>query len=208
MALEVSIIASAQRLQTQRDQRVEQSLSRQREEAVQRAREAERLTEERRRADATAADIDRARFQREFVRGIADDNQINALIARDTEDARIDARLAREEADLRQFYADERVRAADRAAADNALAPLTPTALPAPGVEDAAQAPATAPATFDELLAGRNARLADRAEADRQFAASQDRDFSHSVRSIENLQTDPTAVPIEPPRGSVVDFSA
>jgi len=208
MALEVSIIASAQRLQAQRDQRVEQSIARQREEAIQRAREAERLAEERRRADATAADIDRARVQREYVRSIADASQIENLIARDVEDARIEERLAREEADLRQFYADERVRAADRDAADNALAPLTPTTPPAPGIEDVSQAPATAPATFDELIAGRNARLAERAEADRQFAAAQEQDFARSVRSITDLQTNPTAVPIEPPRGSVVDFSA
>jgi len=208
MALEVSIIASAQRLQAQRDQRVEQSIARQREEAVQRARESERLAEERRRADATAADIDRARVQREYVRNVADASQIDNLIARDVEDARIDERLAQEAADLRQFYADERVRAADRNAADSALAPLTPTTPPPPSVEDVTQAPAAAPATFDELLAGRNARLAERAEADRQFAAAQDRDFSRSVRSISDLQTNPTAVPVDPPRGSVVDFSA
>jgi len=208
MALDISILASAGRLQAQSDQRTELARARQREEAVQRTREADRLAEERRRADATAADIDRARIQREFVRSTADASRIDAEIARSVEDSRIDERLAREQADLRQFYADERVRAADREAADNVQSPLTPTAPPAPGIEDVSSNPAPAPASFDELLAGRNARLAERTEQQRQFIETQNRDFSRSVRSIEELQTNPTAFPVEPPRGSVVDFSA
>lgn len=208
MALEVSILASAERLQTQRDRRVELALSRQREEAVQRAREAERFIDERRRADASAADIDRARVQREFVRGIADANLVDNLIARDIEDARIDTRLAREESDLRQLLADERLRDIDRDAADNALAPLTPTAPPAPTIDDVPAPPSVGQNSFEELLAERNARLSDRADADRQFIATQTRDFNQSVRSIEDLQTNPTAIPADPPRGSVVDFSA
>lgn len=208
MALEVSILASAERLQTQRERRVDLALSRQREEAVQRARETERLAEERRRADATAADVERARAQRVFVRSIDDANQIEQLIERDIEDARIDTRQAREESDLRQLLADERVRDASREAADNALAPLTPTAPPAPTIEDVAAPPSVGQNSFEELLAERNARLTERADSDRQFIAAQNRDFNRSVRSIEDLQTNPIAVPVDPPRGSVVDFSA
>ncbi len=208
MALEVSLIASASRIQAQSDQRTELARERQREEAVQRTREAERLAEERRRADATAADIDRARTQRQYVRSIADADLIQAEIALATEDARIDERLAREQDDLEQFYADERFRTADRAAADNALAPLSPTAPPPPALEETTAASSTPQLTFDDLLAGRNARLAERTEENRQFLEVQNRDFSRSVRSIEELQNNPTAFPVEPPRGSVVDFSA
>lgn len=207
MALEVSLIASASRIQAQSDQRTELARERQREEAIQRAREAERLAEERRLADATAADLDRARTQRQYVRSIADANLVQAEIALATEDARIDERLAREQDDLDQFYADQRFRSADRAAADNALAPLSPTAPP-PAQEETAAASNTPQVTFEDLLAGRNARLAERTEENRQFLEIQNRDFSRSVRSIEELQTNPTAFPVEPPRGSVVDFSA
>ncbi|MBO6521610.1 MAG: hypothetical protein JJ900_14580 [Rhodospirillales bacterium] len=209
MALEVSVIASAERLQAQRDQRQQLALSRQREEAVQRARDAERLAEERRRADATAADIDRARVQREFERGVADANRIDSLIARDAEDRRIDERLQQEEDDLQQFYADEQDRQVFLNAAEDALPPLTPTApQPAPEAQDVAASPSAGDDRFAQLLSDRASRLAERAEADRQFGVSQTRDFAQSVRSIEELQTNPTSFPSDPPRGSVVDFSA
>ena len=90
MALEISVIASAERLQAQRDQRTEAARARQREDAVQRAREAERQAEARRAAERTAEDIDRARIQREFRRDVADANLIEDLIARDVVDRRID----------------------------------------------------------------------------------------------------------------------
>lgn len=209
MALEVSLLASAVRQQVQSDQRTELSRARQREEAVQRANEADRLAAEKRLADATADDIDRARLQREYARSVADAKRVDSLIARDTEDARIDERIAREESDLRQLFADERLRTNDRDAAYNAQAPLTPTTPPpAPTVEDVPTTPEARQATFEDLLAGRNARLAERAAQDRQFIETQSRDFSRSVRSIEDLQTNPIALPEEPPRGSVVDFSA
>lgn len=209
MALEVSVVASAERLQTQRDQRVDLARARQREDGVQRARDAERLVEERRRADRTAADIDRARIQREFRRDVADANQIDDLIARDVLDRRIDERLRQEQDDLQAFYADERDRQAYLDARAETLPPLTPTtAPPAPEVQDIAASPSTGADRFQELLADRNSRLAERAEADRQFVAAQNQDFARSVRSIEELQTNPTAFPAEPPRGSVVDFSA
>ncbi len=209
MALEVSVIASAERLQAQRDQRQQLALSRQREEAVQRARDAERLAEERRRADATAADIDRARVQREFERTITDAGQLDSLIARDVEDRRIDERLQQEEDDLQQFYANERDRQAFLNAAEDALQPLTPTGpQPAPEVQDVAASPSAGEDRFTQLLSDRNDRLAERAEADRQFSVAQTRDFAQSVRSVEELQTNPTAFPSDPPRGSVVDFSA
>lgn len=208
MALEVSIVASASRLQAQSDQRTELARARQREEAIQRAREAERLVEDRVRADISAANTDSARLQREFVRNVDDAKRFDALIARDTEDARIDERIAREEADLRQFLADERIRTNDQNAAFDAQAPLTPTTPPAARAEDVPPEQQPRQASFEDLLAGRNARLAERAAADRQFIETQNRDFNRSVRSIEELQTNPIALPEQPQRGAVVDFSA
>jgi len=209
MALEVSLIASAERLQAQRDQRTELARARQREDAVQRAREAERQAEERRAAERTAEDIDRARIQREYQRNVADARLIEDQIARDVVDRRIDERLQQEQDDLQAFYADERDRQAYIESQANSLPPLTPTAPPpAPEIQDVAASPSAGPASFEQLLAERNTRLADRAEAERQFTVAQTQDFARSVRSVEELQTNPTAFPAEPTRGSVVDFSA
>ncbi len=209
MALEVSVIASAERLQAQRDQRVEAARARQREEAVQRAREAERQAEERRRAERSADNIDRARLEREFQRDITDANLIDDLIAEDVLDRRIEDRLIQEEADLNRFFADQQARDAFLNAAADDRPALTPTApQPAPEVQDIAASPSAGTDRFAQLLEDRDTRLAERAQADRQFVETQDRDFTRSLRSVEELQTNPTAFPGEPPRGSVVDFSA
>ena len=209
MALEISVIASAERLQAQRDQRTEAARARQREDAVQRAREAERQAEARRAAERTAEDIDRARIQREFRRDVADANLIEDLIARDVVDRRIDERLQQEEDDLQAFYADERDRQAFIDSRTDSLPPLTPTtAPPAPEIQDVAASPSAGSASFEQLLADRNTRLADRAEAERQFTVAQTQDFARSVRAVDELQTNPNAFPAEPARGSVVDFSA
>ncbi len=209
MALEVSVIASAERLQAQRDQRVEAARTRQREEAVQRAREAERQAEERRRAERSSDNIDRARLEREFQRDIADANLIEDLIAEDVIDRRIEDRLVQEEADLNRFFADQQTRDAFLNAADDQLPALTPTApQPAPEIQDVAASQSAGPDRFQQLLEDRNTRLTERAQADRQFIETQDREFTRSLRSVEELQTNPAAFPGEPPRGSVVDFSA
>ncbi|MBO6949005.1 MAG: hypothetical protein JJ855_13570 [Rhodospirillales bacterium] len=209
MALEISVIASAERLQAQRDQRTELARARQREDVVQRARDAERQAEAQRAAERTAEDINRARIQREFRRDVADANLIEDQIARDVVDRRIDERLQQEEDDLQAFYSNERDRQAFIDSRTESLPPLTPTTpSPAPEVQDVAASPSAGPASFEQLLAERNSRLADRAEADRQFSAAQTQDFARSVRAVDELQTNPTAFPAEPTRGSVVDFSA
>ncbi len=207
MALEVSIVASAERLQTQRDQATQRSLARQREESVARVREAERLTEDRQRADAASRDLTQSRFQRDFVRSIADDQRFEASRELAVEDARIDARIARDVADQRQLFADERVAAADQRAADESVQPLTPTTaasqpiapLPLGSQDDNG---------FEQLLAERNARLAERANAEQQFDATQAQAFQQSQRSIDDLRADPSILPEQPPRGGIVDFQA
>lgn len=207
MALEISIVASAERLQTQRDQATERSLARQREESVARTREAERLTEDRQRADAAARDLSQSRFQRDFVRDIADDQRFEASRELAVEDARIDTRVARDVTDQRQIYTDERVDAADQRFADQSVQPLTPTAAatqpiaPLPlGTQD--------DNGFEQLIADRNARLAERANAEQQFDTIQAQAFQQSQRSIDDLRTDPSTLPEQPSRGGIVDFQA
>lgn len=207
MALEISSVASADRLRAQRDQATERSLAQQREEAVEREREAERLTEDRQRADAAARDLTQSRFQRDFVRSIADDQRFDASRELAVEDARIDTRAARDVADQRQIYADERIDTADQRFADQSAQPLTPTAA---ATQPIAPLPLAAQDDngFEQLLAERNTRLAERANAEQQFDAIQAQEFQQSQRSIDDLRSDPSTLPEQPPRGGIVDFQA
>jgi hypothetical protein len=207
MALEISSVASADRLRVQRDQATERALAQQREEAVARNRQAERFTEDRQRADAAARDLTQSRFQRDFVRSIDDDQRFDASRELAVKDARLDERVARDVADQRQLYADERVDAADQRFADQSAQPLTPTAavtqpiapLPLAAQDDNG---------FEQLLAERNTRLAERANAEQQFDSIQAQEFRQSQRSIDDLKADPSTLPEQPPRGGIVDFQA
>ncbi len=207
MALEISSVASADRLRVQRDQATERALAQQREEAVASNRQAERFTEDRQRADAAARDLTQSRFQRDFVRSIDDDQRFDASRELAVKDARLDERVARDVADQRQLYADERVDAADQRFADQSAQPLTPTAavtqpiapLPLAAQDDNG---------FEQLLAERNTRLAERANAEQQFDSIQAQEFRQSQRSIDDLQADPSTLPEQPPRGGIVDFQA
>lgn len=207
MALEISSVASADRLRVQRDQATERALAQQREEAVARNRQAERFKEDRQRADAAARDLTQSRFQRDFVRSIDDDQRFDASRELAVKDARLDERVARDVADQRQLYADERVDAADQRFADQSAQPLTPTAavtqpiapLPLAAQDDNG---------FEQLLAERNTRLAERANAEQQFDSIQAQEFRQSQRSIDDLKADPSTLPEQPPRGGIVDFQA
>jgi len=207
MALEISSVASADRLRVQRDQATERALAQQREEAVARNRQAERFTEDRQHADAAARDLTQSRFQRDFVRSIDDDQRFDASRELAVKDARLDERVARDVADQRQLYADERVDAADQRFADQSAQPLTPTAavtqpiapLPLAAQDDNG---------FEQLLAERNTRLAERANAEQQFDSIQAQEFRQSQRSIDDLKADPSTLPEQPPRGGIVDFQA
>lgn len=207
MALEISSVASADRLRVQRDQATERALAQQREEAVARDREAERLTEDRQRSDAAARDLTQSRFQRDFVRSIDDDQRFDASRELAVEDARIDERVARDVADQRQLYADERVDAADQRFADQSAQPLTPTAAATQPIAPL-QLAAQDDNGFEQLLAERNTRLAERANAEQQFDAIQAQEFQQSQRSIDDLRADPSTLPEQPPRGGIVDFQA
>ncbi len=207
MALEISSVASADRLRVQRDQATERALAQQREEAVARNRQAERFTEDRQRADAAARDLTQSRFQRDFVRSIDDDQRFDASRELAVKDARLDERVARDVADQRQLYADERVDAADQRFADQSAQPLTPTAAV---TQPIAPPPLAAQDDngFEQLLAERNTRLAERANAEQQFDSIQAQEFRQSQRSIDDLQADPSTLPEQPPRGGIVDFQA
>lgn len=213
MALEVSIIGSAQRLQAQRDQRAELVRAQQREEALANTRNAERVQQSRQldaqiRADTLASDQKQARIELRNARDAANADQFLAVRDRALDDKFDDARLDQDQADLRYVYNQQRALTAALEAQDNARQPLTDTTPSVPPVEDVTASSATGVSTYEQVISDRNGRLADKAEADRLFAETQNQDFSRSVRAVDDLRTNPTALPDEPPRGSVVDFRA
>ncbi|MEX0692987.1 MAG: hypothetical protein WD075_00955 [Rhodospirillales bacterium] len=213
MALEVSIIGSAQRLQEQRDQRVELARVQQREEALANARNAERVAQSRQleaqiRADIIANDQKQARIELRDFRDATDAAQYQAVRDRALDNRFDDIRFDQEQADLRYIFNQQRALSADLQARDNTFQPLTDTAPPALTVDDVTAASATGVSAYEQLISDRNSRLADKAEADRLFADAQSRDFSRSVRAVDDLRDNPSALPGEPPRGSVVDFRA
>ena len=105
------------------------------------------------------------------------------------------------------MYADERFNAADQRFADQSAQPLTPKAA---ATQPIAPLPLAAQDDngFEQLLAERNTRLAERANAERQFDAIQAQAFHQSPRSIDDLRADPSTLPEQPPRGGIVDFQA
>lgn len=213
MAFEVSIIGGAQRLQTQRDQSTELSRVQQREIDLRRARALDLQNQNRRleaqvKADTVASDLKNERIQAENARQLANAQQFQDVRDRAIADRLADKRLDLSVAEQNRFYNNQRALEADKQAADNARAPLTSTAPPEPTIQDVTTSPSTSPASYAQLLTERNTRLADQAQADRLFAATQKQDYTRSVNSIEALRSDPTSLPADPSRGSVVDFSA
>ncbi len=214
MAFEISLIGSAQRLQAQRDKNADQVRVQQRDTDVQRAytveqqRQSRRL-EQQRSADTAANDL---RTQRAQV-----DNERQRVTYQQRQDARgreIADRVANKAvdqnlADQKRLDDIQRTRD-DRIAAERSREPLTSTVPPppAPTVQDVSTSASTSPAAYEQALTERNNRLADQADANRRFAESQQRDYTNSVRSIDNLRANPIDQQSPSGRGSVVDFRA
>ena len=205
MALEpASIAASAQRLQQQRDRASVLQQQELRAQRVRQEREQERLVQERLRADATSQDIDRARLNREQIRSLADRNLIDDAQNRAVFDNRVQARIDREQTDLRQFYADiafERQLAEDY----NPLQPLAPSLTSQVGAAADARAAEAQPR---DVTAERDSRIAERAAEARSFALQQAQDYVNSQRNVDLVQSDPSSLPDQPARGGIVDFQA
>ena len=214
MAVDISLIGGAQRLQAQRDKTTDQTRAQQRETDIQRAYAAEQERQSRRLEAQRKADTD-AYILKENRAQLAEERQrVTYQQRQDARDRAIADRLADKRID--QNIADQnrqddiqRTRE-DRKAAQNAREPLTSTAPPppAPTAQDIASTASTAPTTYEQALTERNNRLADQAEANRRFAEAQQRDYASSIRSIENLRANPIDQPSQPSRGSVVNFQA
>jgi len=204
MALEVSIIASAQRLQAQQDRQAQLRREQQAVEATAQQRQQEQARTERLRAQADAREADRSQTSREIIRAAVDNRSFDDQRVRDSLDQRAENRNARLATDSQEAISDARFSAQQRdesltaAAPSNAATPLTP----------APTSDSTSQDTLRQLLAERNARLNQRDAAQRQFAAQQQQDLSRAQSSIEALRNDPSSFPTTPTRGEVVDVQA
>lgn len=204
MALEVSIIASAQRLQAQQDRQAQVRREQQAAEATAQLRDQERLRAERLQAQEDARQAARSQTARELVRAAVDNRIFDDQRVRDSLDQRAENRNARLATDSQESLADARFAAQQR---DDALTSALPSSATAP----LALAPTPDSASQDtlrQLLAERNSRLNERDAAQRQFAVQQQQDLFRAQRAIESLRNDPSSFPATPTRGEVVDVQA
>lgn len=204
MALEVSISASAQRLQAQQDRQARLQREQQAAEAADQRRQQDRLRAERLREEDLARNAERSQRSRDISRIALEQRRADEARISDTRDQRSDDRNARQAAENEAALADARFTALQRDNAQAAAALSNPATaeVPAPSRDGTPQE------TLRQLLAERNNRLSERDAAQRQFAAQQQQDLLRAQRSIEALRNDPSSFPATPTRGEVVDVQA
>lgn len=204
MALEISVAATAQRLQARNDQNAEYLRRQRAQEATEAARERERLREAKARVDAIDREVERARNARtdlEFdANRAANFDRLATAALNDSIDQaflrrRDDIAAAADEAAYYRADAEALIqRDIDQREIRNQLPLISEN--PPPGVG------------FDAYLSARDNRLAARAAQDAQFAYASERDFDRSARTVSEIRNDPTQIPDEQVRGGIVDFSA
>ncbi len=197
--VEISIAGSAQRLQAQRDAAASVQAQRLQQDIASRASESERLAQERLRGERVSEDLERTRLQRELIRDETDRRQIEDQRIRTLDDDRLFQRNARLDADE------------DRALQDRLLErELNEPGAPLPPLEDLTSTAPPAAANEDtlrQLLADRDGRRSERAASDRVQALQTERDFERSQQAINALNVDPSSLPTELSRGTLVDFT-
>ena len=204
MALDISVAASAQRLQAQNEQYKDYLRQQRAQETTAAAREEERVREASQRVEAISREVERARnaradieadtrraatFER-IVNGSRDDSIDQALLRRDDDIAAAAQDAAYNRRDVEALIQ----RDIDLEAARNDL-PLV-SAQPPAGVG------------FDAYLSARDNRVSERAQQDAQQAFASERDFDRSARTVSEIRNDPSLIPDEQVRGGIVDFSA
>ena len=204
MALEVSVIASAQGLQAQQDRQAQLRREQQAAEATAQQRQQEQVRAERLRAQEDAREAARSQTSRELVRAAVDNRIFYDQRVRDSLDQRAENRNARLATDSQEAVSDARFAAQQRddALSAAALSTVATPLAPAPSTDGTTQD------TLRQLLAERNARLNERDAAQRQFTAQQQQDLLRAQSSIEALRNDPSSFPTTPTRGEVVDVLA
>lgn len=202
MALEVSVIASAQRLQAQNDKNAELRAQDRREQQVNDARAKELLTEQQRRADAIQKELTDARARRLSIEAAAERQSRFDALARDTADAAIDRAQQNKLTDI--AGADAKAAYLDATATRDRPRPLVQTDATASPANDFA-----APRTFNDFVSQLNARIADRRAEEASRDAAAERAFQRSQEAITQFRRDPvSAAPSNSERGGLVDFSA
>ncbi len=204
MALEVSITASAQRLQAQQDRQAQLRREQQATEATAQLRQQEQVRAERLRVQEDAREAARNQTSREIIRAAVDNRNFDDQRVRDSLDQRTENRNARLATDSQEALADARFSAQqrDESGAAAALSNVAATPAPVPSSGGSTQD------TLRQLLAERNSRLNERETSQRQFIAQQQQDLSRAQNSIEALRSDPSSFPATPTRGEVVDVQA
>ena len=110
MALEVSVIASAQRLQAQQDRQAQLRREQQAAEATAQQRQQEQVRAERLRAQEDAREAARSQTSRELVRAAVDNRIFYDQRVRDSLDQRAENRNARLATDSQEAVSDARFR--------------------------------------------------------------------------------------------------
>lgn len=205
MALDISVAASAQRLQVQNDQRARYQQQVQRDQVVANDREAQRLDDLQRRQEAIAREVNEARLSRLDVERVQRNQQRTERLAQQTDDAAVDRQIDRQVTDNKDAAAAEQYRQSLRGAEDNA----TPLASPAAPLTPTQPERTTAPdQTYSDYIAERNARLQARTIQDQNQADASERAFARSQNSVTAFRLDPSIVDDNAGRGGLVDFRA
>lgn len=198
MALEITVAASALRLQARNDANAAYLRDQRDRQAVEDARNKQRDQETRLQAETFSRNrLDQLNRQADQQRVRDRAAQID-LIA---ENVRLD-NIDRSIRDRQDFIAR-----------GNAEAQVERNAVQSQITEDiyrreALNAPTPASISFEAYLSERDSRLADRASQTAQSSAATERDFTRSARAVDTLRNDPGQIADNQVRGGVVDFSA
>ena len=199
MALEISVAASAQRLQAQSDERARYQQQVQHDQAVAKDRETQRLDEQRRREEIAAQKLNDVRQARVEAERLSLTAERRDNLAQQIEDDTINRRLDREAAENRAAAAEQQYLDARQSAVDNAV--------PVAGQATTAAAPASSQ-TYTDYIAERDARLQARIIQDQNQANASERAFARSQNSVNAFRVDPSIVGDNTGRGGLVDFNA
>ncbi len=204
MALDISVAASAQRLQAQNDQYKDYLRQQRAQEATAAAREQERLREARARVEAIGREVQQARNARTDIETDTRRAATFDRLANASRDDAIDLALIRREDDIAAAVDDAAFDRRDVEALIQRDIDLQAARSDLPLISE--QPPAGV--GFDAYLSARDTRLTERATQDAQLAFTSERDFDRSARTVSEIRNDPSLIPDEQVRGGIVDFSA
>ncbi len=198
MALEISVVASANRLQQANANnyvidRTATDASR-----ANSQQDFQRIVAEERRAEDVAREADRIRYKREDIRADIDRRQIDDLRVRQLEDRRIEDRIQQQVSDNKVADAEAQFR---KAQLNEIPTPFAPGRPPLTSTQPA-------PDDFQQYLADRNVRRLEQRSRESDLALEQQVQLRRSERAIAEFRANPGALAGTVERGAVVDVQA